>query len=646
MLVNILEEKKVIYILLALTLIPHMFHLPFLLNLYIFLFVVYLYRFTYLSRTVVLTFFITTGIVFGLFEYIRYINVSSLVRAKIFIDIVTSLLIFVISLQLISNYKSTLIKISPVLLLITSLFYYNNIYYLIYTVLVLFAAINVIMVANTSLSIKQSVRYTFFIFVTSIPFVVVLFLVFPRISFQKQDFGFKGQTVKVSGFGDTVDLGEGEELLNSDTLVMEVNFIDKLPKEDMLYFRGAVLYNYDGNRHWSILRKTVPAPRLLVDKNSFVTYDVTLYPTQEKVLFSMDMPVSIPKNSYPDDAYIDEDFILKTYKPINGIKHYVMTSATRYKILTLDKITRSYSLVSSAYLNPKTRSLAKSILSKSKNDEEILQYIIEFFKKSNFTYILKPKKLTSKDKVDEILFKEKEGYCVHFATAFAILARDAGLPTRLVSGYKADYKERVNNYILIREKNAHTWNEVYLKKRGWVRVDPTVYAFVKNTANEAEHIRATSSTRTKQNLTIGKKIYLYMMYVKYTIDNWILNYDYFKQLRVINAIERNRSVLFYFLIVFVGLAMMSYLSYRYFFSAKEEDRVLKEYRKLLRKLEKKGYKKEHHEGALTFLKSAGDMPGSAKLKDITDIYIKLRYQEKFSQEEYRIFKKMIRKFKP
>jgi transglutaminase-like putative cysteine protease len=585
------------------------------------------------------------GIIFGLFEYVGYINVSSLVRAKIFIDIVTSLLIFMISLQLVSNYKSTLIKISPVLLLITSLFYYNNIYYLVYTVLVLFAAINIIIAANTSLDIKQSAKYTFFIFVTSIPFVVVLFLVFPRISYQQQNFGFKGQSVKVSGFGDTVDLGEGEELLNSDTLVMEVSFVHKVPKADKLYFRGSVLYNYDGNRHWSILRKTVPAMKLMVDKKSLVSYDVTLYPTREKVLFSMDMPVDIPKNTYPDDAYIDEDFILKTYKPVNSIKHYLMTSATRYKILTLDRITRSYSLVSSAYLNPKTRALAKSIMSKSKNDEEILQNIIKFFKESNFTYTLKPEKLVSKDKVDEILFKTKEGYCVHFATAFAILARDTKLPTRLVSGYKADYKERVNNYILIREKNAHTWDEVYIKNKGWVRVDPTVYAFVKNSTNEDERIRATSSKRIKENITLSKKIYLYMMYVKYTIDNWVLNYDYFKQLRILNAVEKNRSVLLYFLFIFAGLVAMSYFSYKYFFLAKEEDKLLKEYRRLLEKLEKKGYKKEHYEGALTFLKRIESISGLTELKNITDLYVKLRYKEKFSKEKYRDFKRMIKKFK-
>lgn len=65
----------------------------------------------------------------------------------------------------------------------------------------------------------------------------------------------------------------------------------------------------------------------------------------------------------------------------------------------------------------------------------------------------------------------KRGDCSHFATSTVLLARQAGMPARLVTGYVRD-AERGDTWAF-RRGDAHAWAEVYLADVGWSRVDAT-----------------------------------------------------------------------------------------------------------------------------------------------------------------------------
>lgn len=83
------------------------------------------------------------------------------------------------------------------------------------------------------------------------------------------------------------------------------------------------------------------------------------------------------------------------------------------------------------------------------------------------------------DPVEYALTKGQEGYCMHFATAAALLLREAGVPARYASGYAVD----VRSFLLDKETNtfkakvgdymAHAWVEVYLDNIGWVPIEVT-----------------------------------------------------------------------------------------------------------------------------------------------------------------------------
>ena len=63
------------------------------------------------------------------------------------------------------------------------------------------------------------------------------------------------------------------------------------------------------------------------------------------------------------------------------------------------------------------------------------------------------------------------GYCVHFATAAAVLLRAAGIPARYVTGYLVDGVEGVP--VTVRGKDSHAWVEYWCPGLGWLKLEPT-----------------------------------------------------------------------------------------------------------------------------------------------------------------------------
>lgn len=66
------------------------------------------------------------------------------------------------------------------------------------------------------------------------------------------------------------------------------------------------------------------------------------------------------------------------------------------------------------------------------------------------------------------------GWCEHFAGSFALLARAAGYPSRVVTGFSGGEWNEADRYLLVRMKNSHAWCEIHDRAAGvWLRADPT-----------------------------------------------------------------------------------------------------------------------------------------------------------------------------
>jgi transglutaminase-like putative cysteine protease len=76
------------------------------------------------------------------------------------------------------------------------------------------------------------------------------------------------------------------------------------------------------------------------------------------------------------------------------------------------------------------------------------------------------------DPVVDFLFSQPAGHCEYFASALALLGRAAGVPTRMVMGYRVREKSPFGYYV-VRERNAHAWVEAWLPGAGWTTHDAT-----------------------------------------------------------------------------------------------------------------------------------------------------------------------------
>jgi hypothetical protein len=80
---------------------------------------------------------------------------------------------------------------------------------------------------------------------------------------------------------------------------------------------------------------------------------------------------------------------------------------------------------------------------------------------------------TDRDPLVNWLVSKSPGWCEYFAGSFVLLAREAGYPARVVSGYRGASFNPIENYYVVRQSDAHAWAEIFDGHDHWLRVDPT-----------------------------------------------------------------------------------------------------------------------------------------------------------------------------
>ena len=108
----------------------------------------------------------------------------------------------------------------------------------------------------------------------------------------------------------------------------------------------------------------------------------------------------------------------------------------------------------------------------SKSEREALDTVYNFFN-TEFTYSLElARQGFSKTPLSAFLLEHRSGHCEYFATATALLLRATGIPTRYAIGYSVHEYSSLEKKFIIRGKNAHAWNLVYIDG-AWQQFDTT-----------------------------------------------------------------------------------------------------------------------------------------------------------------------------
>lgn len=99
---------------------------------------------------------------------------------------------------------------------------------------------------------------------------------------------------------------------------------------------------------------------------------------------------------------------------------------------------------------------------------------IERWLRANIVYDeLIPMPPAGQDPVDWLLFDLQRGYCNYYASAMIVMLRSLGVPARMAAGFAQGEWVADENGFVVRERDAHTWPEVYFPGYGWIEFEPT-----------------------------------------------------------------------------------------------------------------------------------------------------------------------------
>lgn len=353
-------------------------------------------------------------------------------------------------------------------LIVTNFLYSQEIYltiYLLGVTVILTGSLISLVDAGEELSTRQRLRLSASLLAQAVPLMLVLFLLFPRIEGPLWSLP-KDAYASLSGLSDSMTPGSIGQLTLSDEVAFRVKFDGPIPPPDQLYWRGPVLWWTDGQTWRSGLAETIEPSLTLLGQP--VEYTVILEAHDQPWLFGLEMPGGPPEGR----GFWTGDYQLQDRRPIRERIRYRLRSHPHYVADYLSQQQRWGGTRLPANLHPKAKQLAAQWQAENPRPEALVQRALRYFREEDFVYTLSPPVL-DKDPVDEFLFDTRQGFCEHYAAAFTTLMRAAKIPARVVTGYQGGELNPLGNYLVVRQRDAHAWSEVWLEGRGWVRVDPT-----------------------------------------------------------------------------------------------------------------------------------------------------------------------------
>lgn len=478
-----------------------------------------------------------------------------------------------------------------------------------------------------------------------LPLAIILFLLFPRIPGPL--WGLPNTSGKAkSGLSDSMTPGSITDLVKSNALAFRVKFTDKEPSRQDLYWRGPVLHNFDG-KTWSMTR--TGTSRSSESNSKYISpdninYDVILEPHDKRWLFVLDYAMELP-----DQAWQLDDFQVGRIQPVTQLTHYRASANTRNAPIN---ISPAYILNAAKQLpgrgSDKTRELAEQWKTQYSSETAIVNAALGMFNKDVFAYTLSPQALDMSDSVDDFLFRTKEGFCEHYASAFVVLMRAAGIPARVVTGYLGGEKNYLSGYYRITQADAHAWAEVYLEGRGWTRVDPTAAIAPERIEQSLED---TFPDANLGGLFGNVGLYLRIESAWFALNTkwfeYVLDFNAEKQMKLLQKLgfsNPNWQSLIWLLVSGI-LLMTMIMSFQFWRQSlnRINDPIQKIYFKFVARLEKLGVNKERGEGPKTFsLRAASELkPQQRAIEQFSIAYIEARY---FSQERKAEQIKSLKKF--
>ncbi|WP_068638226.1 transglutaminase TgpA family protein [Thauera butanivorans] len=302
-----------------------------------------------------------------------------------------------------------------------------------------------------------------------LPFMLILFVLFPRIDGPLWGLPADAFSAR-TGLSESMSPGSISALSQSGEIAFRASFAGEVPARRQRYWRGPVLTRFDG-RTWQAEHAQEAAAPFHAADGKRIDYTLTLEAHGKRWLLALDFP-----GATGAALRHTSDFQLLAPRPVRSrVQHELSAHPAAVAGLAETAATLAAARRLPPGFNPRTQALAARLAADAESHEQILQRAVSHLRDAGLLYTLRPP-LLGRDSVDEFLFGSRRGFCEHFASAFTVLMRAAGVPARVVTGYQGGEINPVDGNLVVRQLDAHAWSEVWLAGRGWVRVDPTYLA--------------------------------------------------------------------------------------------------------------------------------------------------------------------------
>ena len=352
-------------------------------------------------------------------------------------------------------------------IIITNFFYSQSIPTALYLLATLMVIVTTwVHLQAHNIALKPRMRIAAVLLLQALPLTLILFILFPRV--QGPLWGLPQDAYASTGLDDHMSPGSLSRLSLSEAVAFRVTYNGKPPRRDQMYWRGPVLWYFDG-RTWTPGISTLTVAPKFTDLGQPIDYIVTLEPHNKHWLFALDVP---DKLSVP--ATLTYDFQVLNKEPVHARLRYAARSNLVYRANLQEserQLTARLAVAQDSSIRARG-SLPPSGAPAARTMPTIVapRWPIST---SRVSSTRSNRRCSAVNSVDDFLFTTKQGFCEHYASAFVFLMRAANIPARVVTGYLGGEFNDVGNYYIVRQSDAHAWAEVWLAGQGWVRVDPT-----------------------------------------------------------------------------------------------------------------------------------------------------------------------------
>ncbi len=514
-----------------------------------------------------------------------------------------------------------------------------------------------------------------FILATSLPFALILFVTLPRINLPMQELGLAmglpiaiepEKNLAAKGLGKELGFNDIGEQGQSDSRVLLASLPSDFVQssEQPLYWKGPVYWRYtvegideNSKEKWQ-LRKDFStrskrqyngfgSNKALTNMTSMrdntIEYNVILMPHGEYWLYALDLPAKLT-----GESYLSQDYQLLSIRTVDTMWRYKITSSLNYQISEKEPQAQLTLGLQYPSNNPQIKTLGEQWREQFANAQQPSQAIVnhaeQFFKQRKYLYANTDEKYQGQHQLDQFLFNRKVGYAQHYASALTLLLRAAGIPARLVAGYRGAEKVGLTNMYTVNEHHAHAWVEAYLSnKQGqqhWQRIDPALWLtdlfssssesqqspaseqeqLPENSSNKLTQVKAEnknqSKNKSKQKDKANNTSWLD------NLNQWTLEFDASKQNELANKLGIQQLLWWHLLLIalvlLLVLALTIYFILRFINQAEKPPEHVQVYHKLCQKLAKKGISRLPYEGAQSYFSRCGQQQTAQ-----TDYFTKL-----------------------